>query len=86
MNNSNNSYRSPNYHVNTTRTPPPTPPSYERHSDDLPVYMSFGKYKNKKIVDVATDDPSYLRWVLKELTRLNDEMRTSIRLALMAVE
>ena len=42
----------------------------------------FGKYKGKTLVEVATSDAGYLRWMLTSMENLDDDMRYSINNAL----
>lgn len=44
--------------------------------------FNFGKYKGKTLVEVATSDAPYLRWMLKSMENLDDDMRYSINIAL----
>lgn len=45
------------------------------------VRMPFGKYKDQLVVDIALNDPSYLRW-LRENTDLRGDLRDAVELAL----
>lgn len=38
--------------------------------------FAFGKHKGELIEDVASDDPSYLRWVVSEVEDISDEDRS----------
>jgi len=38
----------------------------------------FGKHKGKSLEDVATNDAGYLRWMLKSMDNLDDDMKYSI--------
>lgn len=40
--------------------------------------FKFGKYKGKTLKDVASSDAPYLRWMLKSMDNLDDDMRYSI--------
>lgn len=42
----------------------------------------FGKHKGKELVEVAREDAGYLRWMLKSMENLDDDMRYSINTAL----
>ena len=42
----------------------------------------FGKHKGKELVEVAREDAGYLRWMLKSMDNLDDDMRYSINTAL----
>jgi len=42
----------------------------------------FGKYKGKELVEVAREDAGYLRWMLKSMDNLDDDMRYSINVAI----
>ncbi|MFK5937761.1 MAG: exonuclease domain-containing protein [Sulfurimonas sp.] len=42
----------------------------------------FGKHKGKELVEVAREDAGYLRWMLKSMDNLDDDMRYSINVAL----
>lgn len=44
----------------------------------------FGKYRGKKIDDVALRDPGYLKWVLKNIPSLKPDLRRTIERALSA--
>ena len=41
-------------------------------------YFRFGKYKGKTLQEVATSDSAYLRWMLKSMENLDEDMRYSI--------
>ncbi len=46
-----------------------------------PIFIKtfrFGKYKGKDLVDVAHEDASYLRWMLKSMDSLDADLRYSI--------
>jgi DNA polymerase-3 subunit epsilon/exodeoxyribonuclease X len=38
----------------------------------------FGKHKGKTLQEVALEDAGYLRWMLKSMENLDDDMRYSI--------
>ncbi|MDH4945255.1 exonuclease domain-containing protein [Sulfurimonas sp. C5] len=38
----------------------------------------FGKYRNKTLQEVAAEDSGYLRWMLKSMENLDEDMRYSI--------
>ena len=40
--------------------------------------LTFGKYKNVEICDIAQDDLSYLKWVEENVTWLNSDVRKEI--------
>jgi DNA polymerase-3 subunit epsilon/exodeoxyribonuclease X len=42
----------------------------------------FGKHKGKELTEVAREDAGYLRWMLKSMENLDDDMRYSINKAL----
>ena len=42
----------------------------------------FGKHKDKTLEEVAIDDAGYLRWMLKSMDNLDDDMRYSINTVL----
>ena len=42
----------------------------------------FGKYKDKSLEEVAREDAGYLRWMLKSMDNLDDDMRYSINTVL----
>ena len=42
----------------------------------------FGKHKDKTLEEVARDDAGYLRWMLKSMDNLDDDMRYSINTVL----
>ncbi|MBN2782203.1 MAG: 3'-5' exonuclease [Campylobacterales bacterium] len=44
--------------------------------------FKFGKYKGKTLKEVASSDPSYLRWMLKSMDNIDDDMRYSINYVL----
>lgn len=41
-------------------------------------YFRFGKYKGKTLQEVAISDAAYLRWMLKSMENLDEDMRYSI--------
>ena len=46
-----------------------------------PIFVKtfrFGKHKGKELQDVAISDASYLRWILKSMDNLDDDLRYSI--------
>lgn len=45
------------------------------------VRLTFGKHQGELVVDVAADDPSYLRW-LRENVDLRGDLRDAVELAL----
>lgn len=45
-------------------------------------YFRFGKYRGKTLKEVAASDATYLRWMLKNMDNLDDDMRYSINLVL----
>lgn len=45
------------------------------NSEAPPTHMPFGKYKGTSIKDLAAKDPSYIEWILDNLSRLNDPTR-----------
>jgi len=48
---------------------------------NTPVFISkfkFGKYKNKTLQEVAHEDSGYLRWMLKGMENLDEDLRYSI--------
>lgn len=61
---------------NGARQTPPPP------SGGLPVRMPFGKYRDFYVKDIARQDPSYLRWVLRNLTKMSPYLRGVIEEAL----
>ena len=42
----------------------------------------FGKHKGKSLEEVAREDAGYLRWMLKSMDNLDDDMRYSINTVL----
>lgn len=46
--------------------------------------FKFGKHKGKEIKDVVSEDSGYLRWVLKSMDNLDEDLRYSINFALEA--
>ena len=40
--------------------------------------FKFGKHKGKELIEVAHSDAGYLRWMLKSMDNLDDDMRYSI--------
>ncbi|MEA2099131.1 MAG: 3'-5' exonuclease [Campylobacterota bacterium] len=44
--------------------------------------FKFGKHKDKTLEEVAKDDAGYLRWMLKSMDNLDDDMRYSINTVL----
>ena len=44
--------------------------------------FKFGKYKGKSLQEVAQDDASYLRWMLKSMENLDEDLRYSINIVL----
>lgn len=44
----------------------------------------FGKYRGKTLQEVATSDPQYLRWMLKSMENLDEDMKYSINFYLKA--
>jgi DNA polymerase-3 subunit epsilon/exodeoxyribonuclease X len=46
-----------------------------------PIFIKnfrFGKYKGRDLADVAHEDASYLRWMLKSMDTLDADLRYSI--------
>ncbi|MFO6300070.1 exodeoxyribonuclease X [Rahnella selenatireducens] len=41
--------------------------------------MMFGKYRGKKIAEIAEDDPAYLRWMLKNIKELTPDLRMTLK-------
>lgn len=41
--------------------------------------MMFGKYRGRKIAEIAEDDPGYLRWMLKNIKGLTPDLRMTLR-------
>lgn len=41
-------------------------------------YFRFGKYRGKTLKEIAVSDAPYLRWLLKNMENLDDDMRYSI--------
>ncbi|NMP26900.1 exodeoxyribonuclease X [Rahnella sp. SAP-1] len=41
--------------------------------------LKFGKYRGKLIADIAEQDPAYLRWMLKSIDDLSDDMKYSLQ-------
>ena len=41
--------------------------------------MMFGKYRGRKIAEIAEDDPGYLRWMLKNIKELTPDLRMTLR-------
>jgi len=41
-------------------------------------YFRFGKYKGKTLQEIAISDAAYLRWMLKSMENLDEDMRYSI--------
>lgn len=41
--------------------------------------LKFGKYRGQKIAEIAVQDPSYLRWMLKSIDNLSSDMRYSLQ-------
>ena len=46
--------------------------------------FKFGKHKGKKLQEVANDDSGYLRWMLKSMDNLDEDLRYSINVVLEA--
>lgn len=44
--------------------------------------LNFGKYKDRLLSEIATTDPSYLKWVLENIQDLQEDLRYSINLVL----
>ena len=44
----------------------------------LVTAFRFGKYKGKTLAEVAKEDAGYLRWMLKNMDNLDDDLRYSI--------
>ena len=44
--------------------------------------FKFGKYKGKTLKEVASEDASYLRWMLKSMENLDEDMKYSINIVL----
>jgi len=47
-------------------------------------YFKFGKHKGKSLKEVAQDDSKYLRWMLKSMDNLDEDLRYSINVVLEA--
>jgi len=41
--------------------------------------MMFGKYRGKKIEEIAQDDPGYLRWMLNNIKELTPDLRMTLK-------
>lgn len=41
--------------------------------------MMFGKYRGKKIAEIAEDDPMYLRWMLNNIKELTPDLRMTLK-------
>lgn len=41
--------------------------------------MPFGKFEGETIMDIARENPGYLRWCLKNIESLDDELRAVIQ-------
>ncbi|RKQ38215.1 exodeoxyribonuclease X [Enterobacter sp. R1(2018)] len=41
--------------------------------------MMFGKYRGKKIAEIAQDDPGYLRWMLNNIKELTPDLRMTLK-------
>ncbi len=44
--------------------------------------FKFGKHKGKEIKDIVSEDSGYLRWMLKSMDNLDEDLRYSINFAL----
>lgn len=44
--------------------------------------LNFGKYKDRLLSEIATLDPSYLKWVLENIQDLQEDLKYSINLVL----
>ncbi|MEA1955694.1 MAG: exonuclease domain-containing protein [Campylobacterota bacterium] len=44
--------------------------------------FKFGKHKGKSLEDVASNDAGYLRWMLKSMDNLDEDMRYSLNIVL----
>lgn len=40
--------------------------------------LTFGKYRNRHIEDIARKDPAYLRWILNDLIDIDEDLRYSV--------
>ncbi|MCC3701321.1 exodeoxyribonuclease X [Rouxiella badensis] len=40
--------------------------------------LKFGKYRGQKISEIASQDPGYLRWMLREVSSLSADMKYSL--------
>ena len=45
----------------------------------LVTTMMFGKYRGKKIEEIAQDDPMYLRWMLNNIKELTPDLRITLK-------
>lgn len=45
----------------------------------LVTTMMFGKYRGKKIAEIAEDDPMYLRWMLNNIKELTPDLRMTLK-------
>lgn len=45
----------------------------------LVTTMMFGKYRGKKIEEIAQDDPMYLRWMLNNIKELTPDLRMTLK-------
>lgn len=41
--------------------------------------MAFGKYRGRKIAEIAEDDPGYLRWMLNNIKELTPDLRMTLK-------
>jgi exodeoxyribonuclease X len=41
--------------------------------------FKFGKYRGKSIASIATEDPGYLRWMLKSIDDLSPDLRYTLK-------
>ena len=41
--------------------------------------MMFGKYRGKKIEEIAQDDPAYLRWMFNNIKELTPDLRMTLK-------
>lgn len=42
-------------------------------------YLLFGKYAGERLADVASEDPGYLQWVLRQVFDIDQGDRKTIR-------
>lgn len=57
---------------------------YIQHIKQAEPVLHFGKYKGKRIIDIATSDPGYLQWLVEQDIKVG--LRKNITEALSEVQ